>query len=213
MNIILSPHYDDAVLSLGGFIQQNPNTAVVTVFTHGMPLRKAENDAALAFLGVKPENILDLDYKYNRDRVGKETLPGLIRKIADGIKSGDQEIKIYCPIALSTLEYWHVDHVLLRKKICKIIKSLEPNDAKVEWYLYEDLPYISMSQAENPIDIQRAAEKRYGIKLEMEMMHIDLPEWAKKISAARMYESEINAGNINRYMQTYEVVYKIKSNY
>lgn len=82
LNIIISPHLDDAVFSLGGFMAQHPDaTAVITVFC-GAPAQPAstpwdrrsgfsdsaqamreriiENETALSILGVSPGRIRNL---------------------------------------------------------------------------------------------------------------------------------------------------------
>src|ERR1700722_18211357 len=88
-NLILSPHFDDAVLSLGGLIAKAPERAIVVTVFAGAPVedvrggwdrwsgfatgaaavraRSQENAAALALLGVPRSQIHDLghlDYQY-----------------------------------------------------------------------------------------------------------------------------------------------------
>ncbi len=81
--VIFSPHYDDAVLSVGGMLSVDPaNTTVITVFAgkpmypvttaydqschfanshHALKARSAENKKSLGHLGVASLEISDLD--------------------------------------------------------------------------------------------------------------------------------------------------------
>jgi hypothetical protein len=84
--IIFSPHYDDAVLSLGGMLSVDPaNTTVITVFAGKPPTRiltgydmqcnfsdshkaldarSAENKKSLGYLGVAFRNMDYIDHQY-----------------------------------------------------------------------------------------------------------------------------------------------------
>src|SRR6202790_1608245 len=107
VNIILSPHFHDAVFSLGGLIATAPERSVfVTVFA-GMPAagiagrwdrrsgfksgaeamraRALENEAGVAALQVPPSAIVNLDF-LDRQYRPKASIAGLRSAIAETVR-------------------------------------------------------------------------------------------------------------------------------
>ena len=88
--IILSPHFDDAVLSMGGFMAERKTPLIVVTFFSGKPsetfegewdersgfknsdealaTRVEENTLALGQVGAYPLNLRYVDFQYRYDR-------------------------------------------------------------------------------------------------------------------------------------------------
>src|SRR5260370_40449443 len=111
-NLILSPQFDDAVLSLGGLIAKTPDRAVVVTVFAGVPsagvigrwdrlsgfptadaaarARGQENEGGRALLGVPQKGIRNPDYPddpYRSRRArGQPPTPARCSTIADDIR-------------------------------------------------------------------------------------------------------------------------------
>jgi len=140
MAVILSPHLDDAVLSLGQFMQTETCT-VVTVFAgsprdglsdydascgfttsaQAMTKRLNEDDAALSMLGARPERLNFLDRQYGQptdDEVLTEALAPYLHR------------GVMAPLGLG-----HPDHAQV---FYCVTKAMGPG---VPLFFYEELPY------------------------------------------------------------------------
>lgn len=146
MTIILSPHLDDAVLSLGQFLAAEPGTVVVTVFA-GLPEpgtlsdydrscgftdshlamleRRDEDESALIDLGAYAHHLEFLDGQYaHREH---EHVDGLREVVRRYLSPREHTL---CPLGIG-----HPDHALLAaacRSACPIGGTL---------LLYEELPY------------------------------------------------------------------------
>jgi len=154
-NIIFSPHFDDAVLSLGGLVAaEAAQTRVITFFTgvpelshqtrwdrcagfkdstEAMKYRAEENRIALTALGMAPSAIRNLSYLDRQyrplaedDRL-KVVLPKVIASIAASLPDAD----LFAP----AMEY-HPDHALLKYSFLQVARPVEGR-----WHLYEDMTY------------------------------------------------------------------------
>lgn len=123
--IIISPHSDDAIFSLGRFVAEHDNITIVSPFM-GIPsdeegkqkhmTLKAEHKAACDFLGAKHVDgeFLDDVYAETRD----------IRKLPKWLESClppevfDDEEFVIIPLGIH-----HPDHVLVRKMMDEILKK------------------------------------------------------------------------------------------
>jgi GlcNAc-PI de-N-acetylase len=160
-NVILSPHYDDAVFSC--FSQINsPKTLVINIFT-GIPkkntytlwdsvcghpnskvmmkLRKAENEKVLNKLEC---TYIDLDYLDNQYQKNKDE-EEILNKLLTILKKDDQ---IYAPMAESKI-YKHPDHLLTRR-VSEELKNLG-----FDVYLYADLPYMKAKSSNESIRLNK----------------------------------------------------------
>ena len=161
LSIILSPHFDDAALSLGGFIATAPERVViVTVFagspaegvagrwdrgsgfttgSQAMHVRARENQAALAALGVPSSGILDLDFLDQQYRRKDEAaITGLQTAIAETVRRiagcHGGAVDVFSPISP-----WHPDHRLVTDTVISLWKARDLPGAEV--LLYQDQPY------------------------------------------------------------------------
>jgi LmbE family N-acetylglucosaminyl deacetylase len=164
LNLILSPHFDDAVLSLGGLIAKMPERAIViTVFAgtpaesvtarwdrrsgfasaaEAMHARSIENDRALAVLGVPKRAICSLDHiddQYRRLRhSGKEPEAQLRSAIARDVRrllaDHQNRVNLFAPASA-----WHPDHRIVTDAVLELRRDGDCRDAEI--FLYQDQPY------------------------------------------------------------------------
>lgn len=168
MNIILSPHFDDAVLSLGGLLaKEGANTLVATFFAgtppeplvrpwdlssgftdsnEAMRERTNEDRRALNFLGVTDDHIrayshLDVQYRSPKGNttVSESELYSSIRQEIGSL------IKEFGPTPLKIfapgLERGkiHPDHVMLKRAALGAARSFPAGIT--EFLFFQDLPY------------------------------------------------------------------------
>lgn len=147
MKIIISPHYDDAILST--FSKIDSNFILITVFTKhnaeifeksnnslkcylNYPVRKTENNKVSNFLGIKN---IDLNYPEecfrNNEKLLKNNLVSDIKKII-----GENKVNtIYIPLGIG----YHTDHLL----VFDLLKNIQIQNK----YFYFDYPYCSYKLA------------------------------------------------------------------
>ncbi len=171
MNIILSPHFDDAVLSLGGFLaQEGKDTLVATFFagtpqtplvrrfdtkcgfadsTEAMLKRAEENKKSLNFFGVTDDRIRNyahLDSQYRLLKKSAPTLPEseLETSVQQEIVSLIREFSANpLKLFIPGLEMGKVnlDHLIVKRAALAAIGKL-PHHA-TEFFFYQDLPYAA----------------------------------------------------------------------
>jgi LmbE family N-acetylglucosaminyl deacetylase len=144
--LLLSPHWDDAVLDCWGLLAGDAPVTVINVFA-GMPgagrltpwdaitgasdsaertrERLAEDRQALATAAREPVNLPFLDAQYRR---GSPSLVELDRALAEHVHSAS---RLYVPAALGG----HIDHRLLRRYGRMVARGGPPVS------MYADLPY------------------------------------------------------------------------
>ncbi|MEI6352362.1 MAG: PIG-L family deacetylase [Candidatus Nomurabacteria bacterium] len=167
LNIILSPHLDDAVISLGGFIYKHPdNTKVITIFSgkpktnkvriwdlwcgfknssQALKSRLTENDTALTSLGLIKANIINLDFldyqytnKKERERNGNIMNEILSDKLLDTLNKGKcKNINLFAPIAIK-----HKDHEFVHNFLNYFKKNNLNSNFNIQFFFYEDYPYF-----------------------------------------------------------------------
>lgn len=152
VNVVISPHLDDAVLSLGQHLAAEPH-AVATVFA-GVPRtarvtpydascgwntsvaavngRRAEDANALSLLGAMPIHYNFLDNQYGG------TLADVIEEWASYILSmrrafSPEEPRVFVPVGVG-----HPDHRMVGHAFCAAALTAE------ELVVYEELPYRVM---------------------------------------------------------------------
>lgn len=163
--VILSPHFDDAVFSLGGLIATRPrDVTVVTVFagvpekpvqriwdracgfrdsTEAVEKRKQEDREALTSLGVAEDEIRYfgyLDAQYRKDTRTSELLlqKQIIESAGEVIASLQGELQILVPLL-----GLHKDHRLVRDALKEWYEQAA--DSRVSLYCYQDMPYTVIS--------------------------------------------------------------------
>jgi LmbE family N-acetylglucosaminyl deacetylase len=162
VSIILSPHFDDADLSLGGFISQHKGPIVVATFFAGKPSvavskkwdrmsgfqnsaiaiasRIKENDQALAGTEVANYGYLDFQYRAEkRPATLQASIESDIEKLIQS-RSAAAHVDIYGPSAfIPTVT--HPDHLIVHDAFyAEALKHA--GDPRLSFYAYEDFPYV-----------------------------------------------------------------------
>jgi LmbE family N-acetylglucosaminyl deacetylase len=194
--LIVSTHLDDAVLSCGHFLSENPQAVVLTVLA-GAPeklregynanttgeiyapdaiqKRRNEDAAAMDFLSVRPPVWLghyDNDFMHwiRRRNDHKQIVCAIelaIREIGPG--------SVVTPLGLK-----HSDHVAIANACIELAKNSD-----LEWYLYMDMPYAQRRPKELR---KREAFVRTILNLDdLEPVQIDTHQ---KREAFKLYESQ-----------------------
>ena len=199
--LVLSPHLDDAVLSVGGLLAQEATVSEVLTLCTKLPLeqpeamatvqkRQKEDTLAMKELGVSYRHLDELD-AYHRRHLAKRvypTLPSLFagingndpltaKKIAELIASGAKsEDTLLCPLGVGA----HVDHLL-----CAGAGALLKNRG-YNVLFYEDFPYIrnaSKSEVE-----QRLFDVAPNIQWKSLELNAPID---KKTKLVEIYESQV----------------------
>jgi len=216
-NIILSPHFDDAVLSLGGLLTREGANSIVATFFAAAPItaqqkqwdkdcgfidsdqaiceRTKENHQALACVSVPRTQIrnyryLDAQYRGACTPQDEQNLEAAIAKdIAKLIDEnrGAPPIKIFSP-GLG----WHGDHVLVKRAFIESLKQI--SQTSVDGFLYQDIPYACWLLENMPSSDFRSLEQivnRGEFPIEREALPFSQGEMAKKVEAIELYRSQL----------------------
>ncbi len=215
VNIILSPHYDDAVLSLGGFITKNkasepiivatfftgaPTVATSTAWdiasgfkdsTEAVKARIAENARALNGKNITLVDYGYLDNQYRNQSDDSDLLAQNISKdIQALIASQAGNVNVYGPADFGS-GITHPDHKLLHDAYVDSIASFPKTN--VSFYFYEDFPYIEKFNASSTHSIQNYLEQETGFLLEPTPVLLSDGQLAEKESRIGAYDSQIKA--------------------
>ncbi len=221
LNIVLSPHFDDAVLSLGGFLARNGTQSVVMTFCGGRPSkpvlkpwdkdsgfidsdnamnsRIAENERSLKYLGVPEKQVinypfLDSQYQSIFQHATNSQFSGMEAAIAKLLERyASTETFFYAP----GLEE-HRDHKNVKLAFLNSLKT--QSNHKHSYYLYQDLPY-----ADDFLNLNKASDRTvtrsgldalrnkilHGYGAMDEVIELDQDSIEKKVVAVEMYKSQI----------------------
>ena len=207
LNIVLSPHLDDAVISLGAFINTyKSNTQVITIFSgkpennkiriwdlvcgfknssQAISSRLLENDAALTYLGLIKNNIINfdfLDYQYVTKKEREQSKENMNKILANkllNILSINKEryINFFAPITKIHKDHEFVhDFLIYFKEICV------NENIKLRFFFYEDYPYF----------LKFKKSKDYLKYLNYEKIQISLnkEDLKFKINTIKLYKSQ-----------------------
>ena len=198
--LLISPHFDDAILSAGQYMADRPDTTVVTVFA-GLPLtpdnvhtpydakcgfkdardavgeRVRENSAACAMLNAEWMNLDFPDSQYNNNNT--------VEAIRENLQALIEETwyeAIYAPIGLD-----HPDHKMVTEAVMQL-------DFPRDIILWEDMPFRVVEPLE--------ANKRV---LELGLREYTQPattheKIAKKMRALACYTSQMGTGILDPYV-------------
>ncbi len=216
--LILSPHYDDAVLSLGGLMAQAKSSVVVATFFSGEPdvatstswdqksgftnshdamiARSAENEKAL---GLYKATIKNYGYLDNQYRIASSSTLELEQEIASDIQAliasyGDKPLSVYGP-AIFIDPITHADHAIVHQVYLDVAKNF-PNP-NVTFYIYEDYPYVDLFNKASVITLQRHLENELGSSLDPVTISLTRTQVNLKEKALSQYSSQAKAFDKN----------------
>ena len=192
VNLIISPHLDDAVFSLGGLIAKEPQiTKVVTIFS-GAPSKPLiriwdiccgfknskealikridENILALCSLGINKQQIINLQYVDNQYR---SSFLGLIKDST--LEEIEKSILVEIELLIKNegtrnlkifapMSFTHKDHKMVHDILIKFYKNNTESNKKICLYLYQDIPYFYSNYSKK---IKRAVKSEEQILNEM----------------------------------------------
>lgn len=199
--LIVSPHFDDAVLSAGQFMAERPDCVVATIFG-GFPEdsekvvtpydakcgfknaqdavseRRRENDRATSLLRATK-----IDFDFPDGQYGRDVSEGEIAEVLQRLIDGQKYDGIYAPIGLG-----HPDHV----KVSNAVLSL---DTDLPIVLWEDIP-IRITEPE----LVPERLKELGIKYSPSRTILNKAHIADKVRALMCYSSQMGTGILDPYL-------------
>lgn len=199
--LLVSPHFDDAILSAGQFMAERPDTVVLTVFggfpqnadtvhspydeksgfknaKEAVEARRWEDNLAVSMLRGTAIHLEFADSQYNEYNL-VEDITDEIQRI---LNAGDYEA-IYAPIGLD-----HPDHVSVTNAILKLKTDLPV-------YLWEDLPTRVVYPEQVP-----ARLAQLGLDYIPERTIFNKTLIADKMRALACYGSQISTGILDPYV-------------
>ena len=218
--IVLSPHLDDAVLSLGGLIDKaGPGRSLVVTFMAGTPVsplgtdwdgrsgftdstvamksRLAEDRLAASMIGASVRHYGYLDFQYRTDTDSKKeaALKDRIKRDIETLidENHDKDVSIYGPAAFGPGGTPHPDHQLLHDAFMAV--ATEAGKPAARYFIYEDFPYVRQFMKENLGDPDAFLERSSGKGIALARTEIDLTadELSSKIAAISAYSSQAAA--------------------
>lgn len=213
MAIILSAHFDDAVLSLGGLLAKKQNEAEVDTFFAGksektfftkwdrisgfknsgeaIDSRNKENIAALSRFGASVKNYDYLDFQYREKGQYRQIENGMEKEIESVMaKYFSRQVFLYGPAEFGA-KITHPDHKILHEAfVAAAKKNKNPN---VKFLIYEDFPYVWQFNQSNKIELKKYLESNDKVKLKEEYIDIGQSELEIKIKSIKDYISQVAA--------------------
>lgn len=214
LTIILSPHFDDASLSLGGLLSQEGKNALIVNFFVGGPtnatttdwdirsgfasstnaevyrIKESENSAKIT--GAQTENLFYQDYQYGRQLSDEELVSEISKDIQLLIasKSNIKEINVYGP-AIFSHDISHPDHAALHQAFMNVARDYP--GTTTHFYIYEDMPYILRFNREQPKSLQAFLEQTDDIYIERKNISLTHKNIEDKLRAIKAHTSQVKA--------------------
>ncbi len=207
--LLISPHFDDAVLSAGQFMADRPDADVVTVFA-GYPLtaeriqtpydekcgfdnaqdavavRTRENDNALALLEASAINLEFPDSQYATTNANITYINDVVGRLQAIVDKGTYEF-IMAPLGLG-----HPDHILVTEAVL-MLKTDTP------LYLWEDLPLRVVEPEKVPPRLLKIFNRDQPLD-RLWQTGTTNDKMAKKVRAMLCYKSQIHTGILDPYL-------------
>lgn len=220
--VVLSPHFDDAVLSVGGLLSEFEGPKCIVTFfstptttpqyltywdeisgfdksTDARAARIQENGNATNLLGAGAVNLDYVDKQYQTR--SPSDISSLIESITEDIKTivdsqGKNQITIIGPSYFGE-EFTHPDHLVVSKAFMQAVQKVRDVDApniNTRFYFYEDLPYTHHKFGEGEITLDAMLTDFYGgIHLDKRQLFISPPAFDLKMQGIGLYTSQIKA--------------------
>ena len=215
IQIIIAPHFDDAVLPLGGMLaESNANKIAITLFAGNpkekiktfwdyisgfisnfvaVPTREKENDLALNVLDTKEENLDFLDGQYRSTKYSKNLEGEIESKIKSSIQKlqASSTVEVYGPAYFGP-DLTHIDHKIVHEAILNLVRS--KSFPKVKWYFFEDLPYTIhyLKSTTTPI-LKFISLENKDLKITEKSIFLSKDALDKKASSLSAYKSQLKA--------------------
>lgn len=165
--LIVAPHSDDAILSLGGILCKSKDYFVLNIFStcawsilpnlnnpkkitkkNNLEEKKALSKINIDYKLMKLPEALLRGYKKWNDDLNIEKDHKIIKKINSKLNKILPKVKeIYFPLAIGS----HTDHQLIYQIGIKMIKN-QPRLKNKTIFFYEDLPYSINSEVKKKIN-------------------------------------------------------------
>ncbi|HET8991804.1 MAG TPA: PIG-L family deacetylase [Candidatus Saccharimonadales bacterium] len=210
--VILSPHFDDAVIDCFSYLVKEPESTVITVCAKIPPegvktfwdtvcgerdshkmvkIRRIENDNAINLTGSKHKQVL-LDYYDSQYDNGPVPIDQMC---ADILANSPKDSVFLAPIATSRI-FQHKNHKDIRNAGLKLLQ-----DGYKVWF-YPDSPYMNLPRT--PYEriirrIQKRAEMKLGLKFSYKINELSDAESRLKDEALRTYKSQYRPTDINSF--------------
>lgn len=215
--IVLSPHFDDAVLSVGGLISDfNGPKYIVTFFStpkvttqfltewdkisgfrqsiDAKEVRENENNSAAILLGanVINKNYVDNQYETRSQKDICDIINFIAKDIELIIESNNNKQVTFVGPAYFGKNNTHPDHLLVSKAFIQVIRN--NNYTNANFFFYEDLPYTYKRFGTHEITLDKILTNFYnGIHLKKRELFISKEAFDSQLDAIRLYSSQIKA--------------------
>jgi LmbE family N-acetylglucosaminyl deacetylase len=218
VNIVFSPHFDDAILSLGGFFAHEQGDLVIVNICGGKPevpqntlwdissgfhdsteavdIRTQEDREALSSYkntSIINLNYLDSQYISSSDKLFtykklRKEILIDMQKIVATYEGND--IHIYGPSVR-----FHYDHRIVNDIVLYLCKT--NRNKTISFYLYQDMPYsyyLNKIQRIIPYEWFIAAHCfLHGVRIRREAVELTSDDLRKKMDAFGKYASQVHA--------------------
>ncbi|MES2436683.1 MAG: hypothetical protein V4519_01620 [Patescibacteria group bacterium] len=197
--IILSPHAGDAYVGLGGLIDQKGSNVIVVDVFNGTdtgtttPVIDSTNTSV---------QLVKLQYS-ERDGTPEEISISLSQDIQALISGNkDKIVSVYAP-SYFTDDITPKEHAIVSEAFRNVASNYP--DMNVQFYVYEDFPYINQFNLSSVVSVQRHIENTFDIRFtKVEIPLTKVPEGSESI---RAYKQTRCGENPNRAC---EIVYKLE---
>jgi len=226
-SIILSPHFDDAVLSLGGMLAGETGRVIVATLFAGIPpypmrglwdlccgfrdsnqamrVRMQENEDSLVSCGIPRMNIRNyphLDHQYRGAMARKDSLQALKQMLARNIgalldECSGTHVRIFAP----GLEV-HPDHALVKQALLTVRNATGGDN--VDFFLYQDLPYsfALLRGGQRALEHLEARMQHATPSLQRHTIALSPEHLNAKLEAVKHHASQIKALTIGTKLRT-----------
>ena len=211
--VVLSPHLDDAVFSLGGLLgKPGQELLVATFFTQrsakvvhtewdrisgfsdsdqAIYERQRENNSTLSLYKATIRNYDYADFQYRKGNEDGKIKNKIIADIKSIMRSyGNRNLFIYGPATFGGV-ITHPDHKIVHQAMMSVAR--ENNMSNIHFFIYEDFPYVRRFSLEGFGNLGVYLHKKYNINFLEVAIELDKRELEGIIINMYGYTSQIKA--------------------
>ena len=211
--VVIEPHFDDAVLSVGGMIAARAKGDTLTILTvhtitnhapynaagkstltceEAMAIRRAESDEVCRFLGIQRRELTELDSALRpANRLPRYPGPCEVSAVAESIFKQLRSLmpqEIWFPLAVCG----HPDHRMVRNASLSMLRNHEDFFSGRIIAMYQDLPYA----ASPPGQTRRLIRTMQSAGAQLRKQELDVTVvFEKKLAAVLLYKSQFRPGD------------------